>query len=257
MNPRARFLVGGGVTVLILALVIFGLWAFTAPSNKPSTPPTITLSPQQQAQKAYDEGVSALSKDQTGTAIALFEKALTLDPNNASAKAALDRAKNSSSNSGSSTTGSSTTKTPPKKKTPAPVSAWDKKIDVKTLVPTSFPDYSLARVESGAVGDADISGTPSKNGTGITTVVWHVRDYVTDAKAAQFLTLTTKKLYPNDGAQVVVNGANAYFADDGNVLASVEYTRGRYVFEVIVTAHNPGTIKDFAVQAASAFPTQP
>ena len=256
MSPRVRLWVSGGATALILAMVIFGLWAFTAPSSKPTVPPTISLSPAQQSQNAYKDGMDALSKDQTGTAIAFFEKALSLDPKNADAQKALDNAKKSSSNNTSTNNnGSSTSHTATV--TPAPVGAWDKKVALKSVLPTSFPDFTLGHTEQGSKTDADVSANPLRRNA-VATIVWSVHDQGTAAKAAKFLANVTKKLYTKDSAVVAVNDvANAYFGTDGSDFACVAYTRGHYVFEVILTSQQPATAKDLATQAAAAFPIKP
>ena len=58
MSPRAKTILNATITVAILVLVIVGLWAFTAPKSHQSvTPSTITLSPAQQSQKAYEDGL--------------------------------------------------------------------------------------------------------------------------------------------------------------------------------------------------------
>jgi len=261
MSPRVRFLVSGAVTILILALVIFGLWAFTTPKNQAVTPQTITLSPAQQSDKAYQDALKALSLEQTGTAIGLLQKAVRLNPANTAAKKALADATSSSagtSNSSSTTGSTSTTKKPAKKTTPATASGWNAKIKLLTLVPYSFTDYAVSGAEAQANGtSADISATANKPSATVTTIEWTVLDRGTAAKATSFITSVSKKAYPLTPATVAVNGVNAYFGTNKVGLGTVAYTRGRYAFEVIITSKNPANDQATAVQAASVFPTQP
>jgi hypothetical protein len=254
MNPRVRLALSTVATVVALALVIFGLWAFTAPKSQPSTPPTIHLSPAQLSAQAYQDGMKALSNEQTGTAAAYFQKALQLDPSNSSAKAALEKTKSSSS--GGST---NTTSTPAKKSTPtpAPPNVWTTKLDVKALLPSSVPGYSLGRAEKGSATAANVSATPSDSSSSITTVEWSVFDQGSASKAAAFVKNVSKKLYPQGGSQVQVNDVTGYFGANSGGIGTVEFVRGRYVFEVLMTSRSPLNDKDSAVQAAEAFPVKP
>jgi hypothetical protein len=253
MSPRVRTLVTTGATILILALVIFGLWAFTAPKNQTATtPPTIKLSPAQESQQAYQDGNKAISNNQTDTAISDYEKAVALDPTNTEAQTALDTAKKSTSASGNNG-GSSTTKKPV---TPPPAGAWDGKVAVVKVLPTAFTDYDLGKPETGPT-TADVSATPKRPGAAATTIVWTVLDQGTNAKADAFVADVTKKLYTKDPAQVAVNDVTAYFGTDGADFASIAFVRGRYVFEVIVTSQSPAGAKEIAQQAATAFPAKP
>ena len=58
---------------------------------------------------------------------------------------------------------------------------------------------------------------------------------------------------------MTVGGVPAYFGTDGTQLASIAFTRGRYAFEVVLTADgaSPKTLKALAIKAAEAFPDAP
>ena len=261
MKPRTKALLGSAATVVVIALVIIALWAFGSPRK--TTPPTIMLSPQQRSQQALDQGLAALSKEQTGTAIELFQSAITMNPDNAAAKDALAKAKSgtsSNSNSGSSTTGSSstggsstTTKTAPV----APASTWEGKLDLAKLVPRAYPDESLGGV-SKSESDIVVTGSPSKQGATVTKIAWAVHDRGTDVAAADFIKNVSKSVYGHDPASLTINGTPAYFGTDGRQFATVAFTRGRYVFEVVVTTTQPpADVQAFAQGAAAAFPSAP
>jgi len=260
MKPRTKALLGSAATVVVIALVIIALWAFGSPRK--TTPPTIMLSPQQRSQQALDQGLAALSKEQTGTAIELFESAITMNPDNAAAKDALAKAKSgtSSTSSGSSTSGSSSTgksNTATKTVPVAPASTWEGKLDLAKLVPRSYPDESFGGV-SKSESDIVVTGSPSKQGATVTKISWAVHDRATDAAAADFIKKVSKSLYAHDAASLTINGTPAYFGTDGKLFATVVFTRGRYVFEVVVTTTEPpADVQAFAQGAAAAFPSAP
>ena len=65
MTPRAKALIGSALTVVVLAVVFFVGWSVSSSRTpKPSVPQTITLSPAQQSQDAYQKGMSALSSEE-------------------------------------------------------------------------------------------------------------------------------------------------------------------------------------------------
>lgn len=257
MTPRVRFAVSTGVTILILVLVILGLWAFTAPKSQTVVPPTITLSPAQQSDQAYADGQKALSQEQTGTAIGLFQKALRYDPSNAKAKQALQDAQNSqNSATGSSTTNASTTTTV----APVPADVWTKSLNKKSLLPTAFPEFVMGVAGSGASNEAEVSASASKASAPTQSLGWTVLDFKTNAKAQGFVKNTSKELYPKNAQTVTVNGVTGYFGTDTGKQATVVFVRGRYVFEVLLTASPAASIaaqKDLGVQAGSAFAAKP
>lgn len=258
MSPRTRVLFNGAVTVLVLALVIVGLWAFTSPKKASDVPPVAKATPAQQSAQFYREGVNALSAEQTSAAIALFEKALEADPSNTDANKALENAKRAQEvakkpAAGGSSAGSSVVKP----ETTAPASAWTKQLSLKSLLPASFPGYLMGGVEQGGPSDANVSAAPAQVGAPVTNVLWTVHDRGTASKADVFLTSVSKKLYSKDTAQLHINGVAAHFGTDGQRFATVAYVRGRYVFEVIVTAREPAGARELASQAAAGFSVKP
>jgi hypothetical protein len=254
MGPRARVLLNGAVTVVALALIIVGLWAFTSPKKTPEAPVAARSNPTQQSAQFYRAGLDALSAEQTGTAIALFEKALKADPSNTDAKKALDGAKKPAS-SGSSTTSSASSSAKPK--ATAPASEWTKKLALPSLLPTAFPGYTVGGVEQGGPSDANVSAAPAQANAPVTSVLWTVHDRGTASGANAFLASVSKKLYSKDAAQVRVSDVTAYFGTDGQRFATVAYVRGRYVFEVIVTAQAPAGARELASRAAAGFSVSP
>ena len=110
MTPRAKALIGSALTVVVLAVVFFVGWSVSSSRTpKPSVPQTITLSPAQQSQDAYQKGMSALSSEETSTAVALFRTAVKLDSTNTAAKQQLDTLTKATTSSSSSTANGSST----------------------------------------------------------------------------------------------------------------------------------------------------
>jgi hypothetical protein len=251
MTSRTKAIIGSAATVVVLAAVFFVGWGLSS-TKEPPTVPTITLTPAQQSEGLYKQGLDALSSEETSTAVLFFKKALTVDPTNSAAQRALESATTKT------TAAAATTTVAPKK--PAPVDPFLKKVaDIRKLLPDTLADYSLGSRESlGA--DASVAGSPNLNTSPATRVVWAVHDRGTAKAARAFLTNTTKELYGKDGASVTVAGYGGYFGTDGTRFASIAVPRGRYVFEVTLTSADgttPAVLKALALQAAGAFPTAP
>lgn len=86
-------------------------------------------------------------------------------------------------------------------------------------------------------------------------VLVQVHDRGTAAAAARFRDEVSKVVYPDSAATVTVDGATGYFGTDGVSLATVSYARGRFVFEVVITAvESPASLKSAAVNIAKSFP---
>lgn len=251
MSSRMKAILGAVITVFFLTGVFFVGWSLSSSKKSTTTPASITLSPAQQAQSYYQQGIAALSTDQTGTAAELFKKAVILDPSNTAAKAAL---------------ASATAPPPAPAPTPAPAKPKPKAADpflkpvsdIAALLPKSFSGYSLGvREKLGA--DASVTGNANAVTAPATNIVWSVHDRKTASAANSFVTKTSKSLYGKDGAAVTISGYTGYFGTDGTHFASVSVARGRYVFEVTLTSANgaPASLKAIALQAAGAFPAAP
>lgn len=255
MSRRAKQILGTVATVVVLAGVMFGGWALSAPKRQ-TTPPTITFTPQQESDRAYQQGLAAERSGDTTAAVAAFTAAIKLSPNNSAAKDALEKAKQSQSASttktskGSSSTGESTT-------TPAGVDPFQgKTAQITSLVPTTYPGFSLGA----PIGDSSsvtLAGAKAGPGGGITHIQWSVYDRETASGASSFIKKVTKPLFGKSTASVQVHGLPATFGTDGIRLAAVYYSRGQYVFEVVLTARTLSTAKASAVQAAGAFAAHP
>lgn len=261
MNTRTKTILGGVATVVVLAGVILGLSAISAPKKGSVTPPTIEYTAAQQSQAAYTAGQQALASGDTTAAIADFKKAIQLDPSNTAAQQQLTEVTNAST--AASTSSSSSKSSTTAKKTSGSSSTavdWTGKSlsSLKTLLPSKFTDYTLGQpTASNSYGS--VSATAVKASAPASHVEWEVLDRTSATGATTFVNTSKTKLYTQDGADTTVNGVSAYFGTDGKTFAAVVYRRGRYVFQVVLTAPkgSPGSLKTVAEQAAAAFPTAP
>lgn len=258
MDDRRKAWLGSAATVVVIAAVILALWAFGSPRKQQPVPPTIALSAQQRSQQALNDGLAALSKDQTGTAIELLQSAVTINPDNTAARNELAKLTGGTSPASSSTTTPGKPSTSPTKTVViAPAATWEEALNVRQLLPGHFAGYALGTTSRVGI-DAVVAGSPTKPDSTVTRITWAVHDRGSDSKAVDFVNNTSKSLYKNDPATVVINGVPAYFATDGRQYATAVYTRGRYVFEVIVvTTQSPAKESSVAQSAAAAFVTNP
>lgn len=257
MSNRTKALIGGGITIVVLAGVILGLSAISSPSKDSSVPPTITLSPGQQSSQAVAAGDSALASGDTTQAVKDYNRAIVIDPANATAKAKLAAAQAGSSSASTKDSGSSSSKTPAVTLVKADWTQLPLN-SLKVLLPTKYASYTVGSpVEVGS--DAVVSATAADAGKGAQHVEWSVHDRKTSSDAMAFVDTADKKLYPKNAAQVTVSGTSAYFGTDGTQFATIVYRRGRYVFQVVLNAPgaSPATLQTQAEQAAAAFPTAP
>jgi len=248
MSPRVKSVLMGVGTVVVLAAVILGISALGS-TRKKTVPATIQLSPAQESLQAYQQGMVALSSEETSTAIVLLKRAASLNPTDTRAKTALDGIAKAARPSGES--GEATPK-------PAPApGVWMQELAMGQLLPKSFTDFALSSVDvQGA--DAAVSASPTKRGSTVTSIVWSVHDRKTAVGAEAFVTKVTKSLYGENAAKVTVSGAPGYFGTDGKRFATVTFIRGRYVFETVLTASiPPADIRTQAEKAAAAFAASP
>ena len=264
-----------GVTVLILALVIVVGGALGSYRGQSAGGDAAARA----AVLAGQAAAAAQSGDAT-SALSLARQALVLDANNAQAKSVVAEVSASgsgasgqggtsgqggSSGNGSTSTSSTgqsgsggTTRTPTSS-TASPDTGYAAALaDMSTLLPKGLSGYVLdPPVKTKA--DASRSGSPKRATDVASNILWSVHDVKTVSAAHSFVTKTSSMLYGSDKASVTVHGITAYFGTDGTRFATVVYTRGRYVFEVLVTANAvaPSKLQTLAVTAAGAFTDPP
>lgn len=246
------------MTIVLAATVIWVVSALSSPRQTVAPPAGLTSL--QQSDLEHSKALDALASGDTTAAVSLLEKALSLDSNNTRARTELERIRRDAApaapgGDGPDPSAPGTVPAPG----PAPDDpAFDKPVsDLSVLLPGLVEGYSLGAVVKGDA-NATVAGSPTDPDLGNSRCLWAVHDGKTAAGAAQFIASVSKPLYLRDGRNVTVDGAAGYFGTDGTRFASVVYTRGRYVFEVVLTSpsESPSELLVEAQDAAEAFPDQ-
>ncbi len=246
--------------VVLLAGVIYWLAAFGSPSKSDNgnDPVAFQLSPEDESARLTEQGLDALASGDTSAAAEFFAKATSLDPANTQAQDELRRITATSSSGGTDTNGGGDsgdggnggggdTQT----------GFMDPVSDMRKLLPKTIVGYELSLAT--ALGpDATVSADPTEDGPSGTVIraLYSVHDAETEKAAQAYVTTVARTAFPQNGSDVTVDGAEGYFGTDGTRFASVSYVRGRFAFQVILTTDQgtPGSLFDFAVDAARAFP---
>lgn len=240
-------------TAVVLAAVILGVAAIG--SRKPASDgvrdrPTTTS----EADLALERARAALASGDSTRAIEVLERALAVNPGDGRLERALTEAR---ARAGASSSQVVTRSGVP---TAGAAAATDPRYlraveRIEVLLPATVEGYALGTPVSGD-GDAAVSGSPIDPSAGVSRALWSVHDRKSAAGAKRFLKDVTERLYSRDAATVVIDGAPGRFGTDGKRFAAVVYVRGRYVFEVVLTASSgaPAALKGAAEVAAAAFP---
>jgi len=260
-SSKNKALLNGAITVAVLAvvLIVLGMMGPLFKSHK-TPPPATTLSQTNAESNAlYGQALAAQQSGDLNRAADLAGAAVAADPNNAEAKKLLTTLRSGSSGSSGGSSGSGGTSTPNTTTSPTAQSVYTTKIkDLTSVLPTTFPDYDLMGTMQ-VKRDASVTGQPTVSNGVVANLSWTVHDRSTTSSAKSFVSKTSKSAYSHDGATVTAGGTKAYFGTDGTKFATIVFTRGRYVFEVILTSarNSPADTKDAAIRAANAFPALP
>lgn len=250
-------------SAVALAGLILGLAALQDPASRDEFDSLFeTVEPGVLAQTYATDAAEALRSGDETLALELATKALTAQPGNAAAQSVADevRKRRAAGTRPSDARGDQSGG----EGAPGGSSGDDGDVflgaisDLSTLLPTSFPDYGLGTPAS--LGDsASLSGSATGRGTAPTRVVWSINDAGSAKSADEFVTKTSRNLYGSDSADVTIDGVAGYFGTDGTRFATVVYTRGRYVFEVVASgdAAKPVEYRQVLLAAASAFKDSP
>lgn len=256
---RARFsrkrLLTLGAGIVALALVITGVAALSSPREAPEkTETTAVLTAERLAQKAED----AASREHTQTALALVAKALAADPDNPTARRLQARLVAESEDSAQADGGAAQ---PAAGSAVSAAGPYDKPIDeLATLLPSKFRAWKrgaiLSASQTAVVTFEPVMADPASDA--VVRISLYAKDAGTSAKASSLVDKVYKRAYSKDAAKVSVGVVpTGHFGTDGSQLAAVGFARGRYAFEVIVTASpgvKPTTLKALALEAASTMP---
>jgi hypothetical protein len=245
-------MLGGVVTVVIVAAVIVGIAAF---GNGGSAPDKAQQDRERSALLA-SQAQGALSSGDATKAAELAASALALDPNNTAAKTVAQRAqvsKQAVSKPKPSTQPSAATEVE------FVEGAWDKGYtgdigDPTSLLPTAFPAFDVGTAIAPSGGDATVSGTAVSATAPVNQVVWTVHRMRSRDEAMRFVEKTSKELYSKKTAMVTIDGIPTYFGSDGMRSATAVFVRGRYVFEVTAsgTSGSSKVMKDTVLAAVQA-----
>lgn len=240
------------ISVVALAGILLVISALG--QAKKSDDVALQLGSTQRSERMYSDGMSALESGDTTEAARLFGRALELDPANTRASAELDKIEKKPATGDTGDGGGDGPVTPvtdPEAGYTAPVA------DLGTLLPATVTGYELGMEQVNAA-EAQVPADPTTGGPlrRVKRVVFVVRDRKDVSGAKGFVSSVSKTAYPQNGADVDVNGIPAYFGTDGVRFATVSFSRGRFAFEVIVTTDGPApaTLLDDALAAAAALP---
>lgn len=263
---RRDAMIPGIVTVVVLAAILIGIAAFGPAQSEKKVELGLADTALDSEQYAV-QAENALASGNTTAAVELANRALSIDPDNATARSVIVGAASSQQNATSS--GASSSKSTPRvdsKKTsgakpvsPDPDVGFTKKLsDMERLLPIAFEDYFLGGATT-TENESQVSATPVSVGQEANQVIWTVHQTNSKAEARAFISDVSKNLYANDVATLKFDGVTAYFGTDGARFATVSYLRGIYVFEVLVTGTdtNPKTLQGLAQEAAKAFADAP
>jgi len=250
---RAKNIMWAAITVVALAGVIFGMSALGEARKTDEV--KLELNAQQRSERMYSDGMAELASGNTTEAAQLFERALELDAANTRAQAELDKINDSAQETPPNTGGSQQpTSTPVKDPDAGYMGAV---ADLARLLPATATGYELGMVQvqgqEAQVPADPVSGGPLRRVKRVVFVV-HDRGDVSTAKG--FVTSVSRTAYPENAADVKVNGIPAYFGTDGAQFATISFSRGRFAFEVLITSDGPapGALLDDALAAAAALP---
>lgn len=240
-------------TVVALALVITVVAAVSSPKReKTSAAPDPVVSAEALALKAE----TALSDGETSTAVTLAEQALDADPTNKKATTVIERATTEPEREPSS----GDQPADPDEPAPQNDDAYSKAVaDMSSLLPASISGWSAATVvvqkTEALVTFEPKLGAPHEATTMKALVIAHDRG--SKSKAAEFVEKVDKRVYANSSGAADVGAVSAYFGTDGKRLAVVAFARGRFAFEVILTAQQgvkPTKLKQAGIDVASKLP---
>lgn len=256
---RRRLLrwVWAGASALALAAVILGVSAVSRPRT--ASLPEARLAGVE-AERLADQGLAALSRGETSTAVPLLRRAAAAGDERA--KRALDRiARRTPRPVTRRDEPAAPDPTPPSTPPVVPPKTDEEYLkalgDLRVLLPSAVEGYEFGAPEGVTpVTVMPVDATPSGPYRRLSRAVVSVHDRGTASAASAFVSGVSKTAYPDDAASVTVGSRTAYFGTDGQHLATVSFARGRYAFEVIVTASNeaPEDVRDIALQLAAAFP---
>lgn len=248
--------------VLLSAAIIFGAYAFAqrTDGNEPGRDlPAIT-----EVDDLYEQARKAAEDGDRDTAMELLERVLAEDPTHARANALLRRLSedadsdpdqaDAGGDSGASAGGESPAPDDDDPGTAPASDPWlEPTADMGLLLPELIDGWQRALPDV-SEDSAGVSFDPARRGE-IRLALFAVHDRENEAAAEQFIEDVSKRAYPEDSASVKVGKMDGYFGTNGTIAATVAFSRGRYAFEVTVTADGvqPRSVREAAIALATEF----
>ena len=254
--------------IVLSAAIIFGAWALARHDGDA----TDTGQPLVEGVSGdlYERARLAAESEETATALALLERVLAEEPGHPRARALRARLQDRSAAQDTSAGGHGGGEDEPNgvpsdapgadrnggagDEEPRDDSAYLQPVDPLTrLLPDFIEGWERGQpIESGE--DAVVPFSPSVV-RGVSRALFSVHDRGSPEGAAAFVENTSKVVYGTDGAEVRLGAVDAYFGTDGSTLATIAFARGRYAFELVITAPD-GSVqqaKTVALELAEEF----
>lgn len=268
---RRRILTLAGAVVALAVIIAVGS-ALSSPRSASGPGLDGERQAVEQAEKIALDAQTALSADETQTALALAEEALRLDPQNGAARRVVSAVRDRRTSSGGrvpsgsaqrpgdSQGGSSggNTKKPgdgPSEGDPGdqppltePGKYADKVADADALVPATFRDWDAGRRLS-VDTDTQVTFEPDLRSADARVAVRsyvYARDMRSAAEAERFIATVSREAYSQEGRDVRVGAGYAGYSGARDRQVSVSFARGRYAFEAVVIAQPGASIADAA-----------
>jgi hypothetical protein len=228
------------VTAAAIAVVIF-VGAAVSATRTPTPARSGPLKIVAPGDYEYKQALTALASGETTKAIDLLTKSAAAG--NIGAKAKLEDIKRAAV-------------TPPAPAKPITEDALRTRVaDIASLLPTSVPGFTIGRAETDTLAASLSLGPRGQNPVKVRLALMTVFDKETEASAKAFVS-DISKAYPKDLRNVTVGDYAGRFGTDGSHLASAVFSRGRYAFEVVMTASEgaPSALLPATLEVAGAFP---
>jgi len=250
-RQQRRWLIIFAASAFVLALVFIAMAMFSSPEDEPELQ-SITLSASEESDSLYEDALTALASGDATKAVGLLALAVEKNPSNKTAVNKLAEVQAEKPE-------------PPVTPTDTPALPADPNAgytaavaDLATLLPATATGYELSQPLTTDT-DAQLSAEGLRTGPmpTVRTATFYAHDMGSVEAASSFIDNQAPLAFPKNGAEVKVNGFDAYFGTDGDQLAVVAFSRGRFAFEAILVARpgtQPASLLDAGVASAKYFP---
>lgn len=228
-----KAVVSFAVTVAILSLVILVGGALQARTESGESGDAVGLLPKQQEPAELIEARKAIESGEVTRALVELDAYLRKNPNDSEAQKLRDTLKPAPAIDDSDD--------PPNG---SPDEYLNGKTDLSALLPAAVPGYTVDNLDKGSE-QAALTITPTKGAAqdgAVRVVLMTVYDFGTPAKAAAFVAGQTKA-FPVSDQPLSVGVSDGRLGADASRIAAVSFSRGRFAFEVVLTAEKPDALR--------------